>query len=297
MALVPEIIPLFLTSEQDIDALNNQITINLPFPIQAQNMYVALAKGYFYYSNPNCAPQYHNQTYQYIWVDGSVNTVTMPAGNYQFSDMLGFFQLIMTQNTHYLIDNNGNQVFYLSFVLNQILYALTFTALPVPSVLPAGWSLPPGATWVLPAMPTTPQFVIPPVPAGTSFGVPTMFGLPAGTYPPAPIATEYQTNSTAPPQISAVINFNLTCNLVSASAFNANAKIIYTLFPTVAYGALQTIEPVTLTYFKVADGMYNQVVLALTDQDNIPLPMIDPTSAYYLYLVKGVPSTSNAPRR
>jgi hypothetical protein len=292
MSVVPEIQPLFLTSAQDISGTNNGITVNLPYPLKTQDNYIALAKGFFFYSNPNVAPQYHNQSYTYTWIDGNTYTVTMPTGNYQFSDMNGFLDLIMVEHGDYLIDQDGNNVYYITLISNPVYYAITLTVNPVPTSLPAGWSVPSNATWSFPGTPTTPQITFPALPAGAVYGTSTMFGFTPGTYPPTPIATEYQFNSQTAPQISAVINFNLTCNLVSANQYNANAQILYTLYPDVAYGSLQTVEPVQLTYLKVADGSYNQVSLALLDQNNQPLPMLDGTQSWYLYIVKGRPNTA-----
>ena len=52
------------------------------------------------------------------------------------------FFLQMIKNGHYLVDNNGNFVYYLEFVYNLSYYRFQLNSYALPSSLPSGWTNP-----------------------------------------------------------------------------------------------------------------------------------------------------------
>lgn len=68
---------------------------------------------------------------------GTVIPVTVPDGYYSLAILNAYLQFVMQQNGHYLVDPNGNYVYYLEFVTNPNNYRLEIHS----------WSLPTVAAW------------------------------------------------------------------------------------------------------------------------------------------------------
>lgn len=118
------------------------------------------------YSWFNVTAALRNNQYKYVWYDGnsgstdfpaptqpggavgvnggSVFTVTMPNGNYDVTTLNAYLQFAMIQNGHYLVDQNGNYVYFLEWEYNISLYRIQFNSFRLPNALPAGWSNPAG---------------------------------------------------------------------------------------------------------------------------------------------------------
>lgn len=115
------------------------------------------------YSWFNITEALKNNEYKYVWYDantscpdfpspnnggvGGVNggtefTVTMPNGYYDVTTMNAYLQFTMIQNGHYLVDQNGNYVYFLEWEYNISLYRLQLNTYRLPNTLPAGWSNP-----------------------------------------------------------------------------------------------------------------------------------------------------------
>lgn len=90
-----------------------------------------------------------NNQYEYIWYDGAVTvpaesgtafTVTMPDGYYDTSTLNAYLQFTMIKNGHYMIDDNGNYVYFLEFVNNTTQYRTQLNSYKLPGLpLPTGW--------------------------------------------------------------------------------------------------------------------------------------------------------------
>jgi hypothetical protein len=80
---------------------------------------------------PVC-PKYHipvNCSFNYQWVDGNYYQVNIESGYYDASDFNGKLQLAMSQNYHFLINNNGSKVFLLSIIYDDNNNLLEFQSL------------------------------------------------------------------------------------------------------------------------------------------------------------------------
>lgn len=118
------------------------------------------------YSWFNITAARKNNQYKYVWYDansgspdfpapnqvggavgtngGTVFTVTMPNGYYDVTTLNAYLQFVMIQNGHYLVDQNGNYVYFLEWEYNVSLYRLQFNTYQLPNALPAGWTNPAG---------------------------------------------------------------------------------------------------------------------------------------------------------
>src|SRR5271156_4615132 len=129
-------IQLDFTQFNNIDNRPNYLTFRLPKTFISEDDEVCLNELNIFYSWYNITANYQNNTFQYIWIDGSSNNVTIPDGNYDIGQINGYLQFVMTNNGHYLVDENGVNQYYISLQENQPLYKITLTCTALPSSLP-----------------------------------------------------------------------------------------------------------------------------------------------------------------
>ena len=142
--------------------------------------------GYSHCALANISSSVGNNTFQYVWVNGSTYTVTIPNGAYSVDDLNNVFRQAMVSNTHYFInDTNSSKNFLLSIDYNTYDNTIIINATPASKSFPyntlAGgtYSVPIGATWYA-GMDDTNQsntfFIV-----GTA-GFSTLLGISIGTY-------------------------------------------------------------------------------------------------------------------
>jgi len=131
----------------------------------------------------------NNNSFHYSLSGASSKQITIPDGNYSFTDFIGYFQFILDQNGDYLVDNQSNHVYFIKFDINSVYYGLTLTLSPVPYSLPTGWTNPNN----IPLSGVCPQVII----DNNNFG--KFIGFNTGIYlsNPQSIITEFNSNSIA----------------------------------------------------------------------------------------------------
>src|SRR6185312_10359763 len=200
-----------------VSGSNNVYNLYLPIPYIAKNEEICLNSLLIYYSWRNVLNSpYANNTMSYIF-NGSTFNFTLQDGWYDYEAMNTALQLEMYQNGHYLVDNNGLNIFFLSLATNVTYYACSITATIIPTILPAGWTNPNSIS----LSGTCPQLVV----NNAAWGLLTGFSV--GTYPAINTATA-QVNSNLIPKINPISSINVCCNMVSNSAFNSYNDVIYT---------------------------------------------------------------------
>ena len=244
----------------------NQLRLNLPIPYLCTNSEVALSNLFIYYSWRNITSTYGNNTCSYTF-NSVVYPVTFPNGNYSYDDMTGYLRLVMFQNGHYLINENGEYVYYISLLTNSVYYSCTITTTVIPASLPSGWTNPAGIS----LSGTTPTFNI----TNTSFG--TLIGFNTiASYPTTPQTSTKQFNSIVIPQISPVTSINVNSNMVNNSRFNVrNGQSIYSFSPNVGYASQIIIQPNELFWYRAIDQNYSYIELTFTDQTGADLQVLD----------------------
>lgn len=242
-----------------------------------------------YFSSFNISTTYQNNSFSYIWIDGTTNAVSIPNGFYSLSQLNAFLQSVLYANKHYLLTSTSQIVYLLELVVNQSRYAYTFNSYLVSVALAAtnSWTLPAGATWVLPTNLILPYLV---VPSTNNFG--KLIGFAAGQYPsgtitgvpPAQVQTPAFTvaqsvlSSTAP-QITPYSSFLVYCSLVNNRSV-IPSQLIYSYTPTGAtFGALQEYAPQSeLAWNAVQDGIYTQFIVEFRDQLGNAVKFEDPNT-------------------
>jgi hypothetical protein len=246
-------------------------TISLPNMYAINKDEISLKTLDIYYSWNNITVAKNNNSFSYIWTNGTTYNVSLPDGTYQFADVNGYFQLIMHQNGHYLVDQNGNNVYYLSLDANSIAYRVTLTATPIPASLPSGWSNPASVNL---AINNTPQLVVP------NTGFATLIGFIAGTYPASPITTIYQFNGQNVPVITAASSISVNCSAVNNGGLTLNSQTIATFAPAagLSSGTLISYQPTYASFYPAQTAQtVSAISLTLVDTNGNPLIVVDPT--------------------
>lgn len=180
----------------------------------------------------------------------------------------------MAQRKHYLVDDTGTNVYYISLVVNPTFYSVTLSCTPIPTVLPEGWSNP-GS---VPLNGYVPQLV-----TGSNNWA-KLIGYANNSSFPATLTTAnlpvLQYNSTLTPQITPITSVYVTTNLVtdaSMSTIKKGASSILQTFNSTGttFGSLISFYPTYPLFYEVTPNTYSQVTLAFYDQNFNPLVMND----------------------
>jgi len=278
------------------DGTNSRFQYNFPqggFSVKNQQIAVSSISQYF--STFNITTSYNNTSFSYIWVDGTTNSVSIPNGFYQVVDLNAYLQSVMYSNKHYLTTTGGQIVYLLELIINQSRYAVSLNSYLISTAIATAnsWSLPAGATWVLPTNSILPYLV---VPSTNNFG--KLIGFSAGQYPAGAIAgvppAQTQTPSfavsqtilsTTAPQITPYSSFLVYCSLVNNRS-TIPSNLIYTFTPTDAtFGSLQNYSPLAeFAWNECLDGTYTNFTVEFRDQLGNPVVYQDPNTLITLII-------------
>jgi hypothetical protein len=128
------------------DGLNSQLVYRFPNSVTFPNHEIAVSSINMYYSWLNInGTTLSNNTFYYYWNAvsgtnvGTKVTVTIPDGIYEIAQINAYLQYIMIKNGHYLIDANGQNVYFVDMIVNPTKYAIQVNTYPVPTS--ALWTL------------------------------------------------------------------------------------------------------------------------------------------------------------
>lgn len=229
-----------------------------------------------YYSWFNITSKLNNNSFTYTWVDNTVNTVSLADGFYSVADINNALINAMVLNTHFLINSQGSNVYYLLVAVNSVRYAIEITSNPVPVTLPSGWSMPSGATWSLPSPAATPQLT---VPSSNNFG--SLIGFSAATYPASQQATIYSIVSNSPPPvITPVSNVFITLDILQSSLMIGNGVMAQiNASQASSFGGLISINSLFPVYQDIAKTATSSITMRLVNAENNQLVQLVDNSA------------------
>jgi hypothetical protein len=265
-------------------------TYKFDFPSGAvtfKNDQLALTSISMYYSWENISSSttgggYNNNAFSYVWLGTTVN-ITIPDGNYTISQLNAYLQSQMISNTHYLIDSDGNYVYYLEMVSNSTYYAVQLNAYAIPTSAQAStlsYTQPAGASWSFPATAETPQFVI-----SSTNNFKTILGFSAGTYPSVTQSTNYSiVSNNGVPQVSPVASLVVQCNLLQ-NTYSIPSSLLYSFSPNVDYGEQILINVPEMAFVDISNGSYNSLIIQFSDQ-NLNRVAIQDTNLVILLTIK-----------
>lgn len=289
---------LILNSSNIVEGTNNSV---LSYEFAGGNVNlrkgqkVALASLQMYYSTFNITLANRNNSFSYVWVNGTTYQVVIPDGFYDIPALNNYLHFVMVQNKHYLETSTGDYVYLMTLGVNPVRYAVELNCFGISVAVAAAntWTLPAGATWVLPNNFIVPELVVPSS-LTSNFGL--VIGFASGNYPNAVIAgvppaqtqtpaytTDQQFLSTIVPQVTPLSSFILTCSLINNNYAVPN-NLIYSFAPQGTIGEQFTVAPNQLVFIDVLEAQYSRFQVSFIDQNFRPVSIQDPNMIIQLII-------------
>lgn len=263
---------LILNSSNIINNNNNTLEykfINGNYKVNDKSS-IALSSFVIPYSWFNITTEYNNKKMSYSFPTGAtfitVN-LTLPDGFYTVNDLNDFLHQQMISNGHYLINNLGQNVYYIELTYNVNYYACQILTFTVPTSLPAGWSAPPGFP-AFPTVATSPIFGLP-----IDGSVRSILGFSDNAFGGSTSNTSDLSNLV--PQGSVVNSIVIRCSLVNNS-ITSPSDIIDSFPIDTTFGSNINYVPNFEKWIKLRSGNYSGFTVSLFDQNLTPLKVKDP---------------------
>ncbi len=268
------------------DASTSTYIFKSPSSLSMKDQAIALQKLSMFRSWPNISwAKYGNSRYSYKWIDGTVVPIDMPDGIYTIDDISEYLHYIMKSNLHYMIDSSGPEpvdVFFLSFVTNPTYYRIqiNFTVVPAPT---ATLTIPVGATWAA-SVGKCPQITISSLGFDTnSFG--SIIGFNTYVLLPTIVTADVQQLGDFTPTAEPVSQILVQTSVVSNQ--NSSTPQLLFAFRSNGYSSGDPIEidPNEFAWVETTQvSNIQEIRVSLTDQNNVPLFVQDPSVTIVLYI-------------
>ena len=229
---------------------------------------IALQSINIYYSWANISWANKNNVFTLAMPEGAgyaYYQVTIPDGYYSVATLYAFIQNFMIQNKMYMIDSNGNYVYFFEMIQNISYYAVqinNFIVYTQPE-LPAGWTVPAGFTY--PTVVGRRPFIT--VGSSNNFG--DLIGYEAGTYNQA----TQLSNKT--PQMAVVQSVIVQCPNLRNIMSNPSTNLYTFTAGNTEYGGLISSNAYELVYADIIDSMVSYLDILLVDQNFNPVDIKD----------------------
>ena len=243
---------------------NNTFVYRFPSSVAFPNHEIALASVDMYYAWYNVSALLGNNTFSYVWTDGTTNTIVLEDGLYEINTINERLQFAFIANGHYLVDSGGNNIYYINISANTTRYATQIDIFQFPNSLPAGY--------------TNPASVVFPPLNQITMTLPSKFnellGFTAGFTTTAPTGTNLSFLSSVAPNIQ-------PNNVLYVSVSNIDNKygspsgLVHRIVPNTTFGSLITENP-EFSFNPLHSGTYNQLLIQILGTDKSPIKIIDP---------------------
>jgi hypothetical protein len=261
------------------DGNNNILEYNFPTSVRFDDHEVAIASVSMYYSwtNINASPL-GNNTFTYTWTAGSTTTtytVTIPDGLYEITDINNYFQYVMIENGHYLVNSFSNNVYYAEIIVSPTTYKIQVNTFLVPTSLPSGYTAPANFD----GYPTTTKTPVVTFPSAFS----EIIGVTAGTSTTNSTSADQTLSSTTTPQVQP--NSNLLITMTNIDNPYANpSSVIFSISPSVSIGEQINERPPNFAYNKLLQGTYSKFRIQFLGTDLNPIKILDPNMTILLMI-------------
>jgi len=262
-----------LTTANITDTTKNS-TFEYEFPnsVNFKDMEIALINASLYYSWFNISDELSNRTFSYQYTVGgttTTRTVTLDEGLYEISDINKALQFDFIAAGLYLVDANGDNVYYAEFLVNSVKNSIDINTYAVPTSLPSGFTAP--SNWV--GYPTATYNVNIQMAANFNniMGYASDFetGLSSGT------GTTLSFNSSKSPNVNPNSSVLVEIDIID-NPYGVPSNIIYAIVPNVGVGSLIYVSPAEYSYNSIKNGIYNKLRLRLLNKDTLlPLTIQD----------------------
>lgn len=263
-------IPITITDTTNTASQSNKYEYKFPNGFEANNCEIALERFFHFRSYNNITSAYANNTVSYKWnaTAGAVTVaLTLPDGYYSPEDIIYYIQTDMKAKHYYVLDDDGEDYFFIDLVENPVYYGDTLTCKAIPAVLPTGYTDPYS---IIGTVTNAPTLVI----TNAEFG--KLIGFALGSFPPTPSAVDYTVESTLVPRIDLVSNIVINCNMIDSYGYSPFPQSLYVFCPEGAEGDPIEKVPNPLSFVDMKNGKYDRIEFTLLDQSNNALNLIDP---------------------
>lgn len=264
------ILNLVLNNNNVVSGSNNtryKYTFNAPLEI-LDEAEMTIANVTMPYSWFNITKANNNNQFSLFFPAGAFavsEDLTIPDGYYTINDLNAYIQQQSIIYGYYLIDENGDNVFYLTLLYNPTYYAVQVIGQVVPTSLPANWTAP--SNWN--GFPTS--LVIAPI-LTPNAGLAKILG-----FPNVPIGTflaAYSQLSTSVPQGSIVNSLVIRSNIINNDS-GFPTDVLDTMPITSAFGTNINYSPPTLKWVKCTAGTFQSFEVFFCDQNLNPMYILD----------------------
>lgn len=264
---------------------NNKYVYNFGSAVTLKNSTLSLQQLSMYNSTFNITQSLGNNTYTVNFPVGGTSTnlitktYTIPDGLYQVTDLNNLMQYNALKDAMYVINNNGQNVFFWSFQVNAIQYKIQIDLYTIPTSAQATtlkYTLPTFElgqndwNWSSGSNIKAPQLEL-------CEGLSTLLGFTKTSFPERNVLSSVNKTylSNTYPKMSPVFCYVLCCNLL-CSKFTNPPNIFYQVPLTVPYGQLINIESSVEQKLPISDGVYQNIQLFFYDQNFNTLVLNDP---------------------
>jgi hypothetical protein len=280
--------PLFNTNMNDFNvSLNNanastsqknKFELTLRESIRLSDHEVALREAVIINSFPNITRAKGNNTFQYINWNNVTRTVDLlptgvDAAIMSYDDMNGVLQQFMIRQNDYLIDPNGNPVYFLSIAVNTVYGRLQVVCGDVPTSLPAGYTAPTGVT--LSGSSQRYQFVV------TTSAFATLSGFSIGAHVPTNPPDMLSPNV---PIITNTSSLIIKSNLVGDNDFSNISNELSSVVITAGSNEQLIHQPAYLNFRWIPQNEYTKITIEICDQNGNPITDLMDNSDNVFYL-------------
>ena len=255
-----------LTTANITDTTKNS-TFEYEFPnsVNFRDMEIALINASLYYSWFNISSELSNRTFSYQYTVGTTTTtrtITLDEGLYEISDINKALQFDFIAAGLYLVDSNGDNVYYAEFLVNSVRNSIDINTYAVPTSLPSGFTAP--SNFV--GYPTTTYNVNIKMAANFNniVGYASDFetGLASGG------GTTLSFNSTTSPNVNPNSSVLVEIDIID-NPLGKPSNIIFAIVPSVRVGGLIYVAPSEYSYNSIKNGIYNKLRLRLLNKDTL----------------------------
>lgn len=237
------------------------------------------------YSIFNITTAYNNNNFNFHFPTGAATNsyttfnFTFPNGFYTVQDIRNFIQQQCIANGLYLINNVGDNVYFVDIAQDATYYANQILLYTVPraATLPSGWTAP--SNWI--GYSTFSSDRTPYIQFNTTNQFHELLGFNHGIYPPGAGTTGRTTNysilsNRMPPIGSYVNSIIIHCSLVNNSVISPSDILDAFQITNTQFGSNINYQPSVEKFVRLQPGSYNSMIITLTDQNNNPINLLDP---------------------
>jgi len=256
------------SSNLESNGYNNLYSISFPSGFNVdQRTSIAVASVSLYFSWFNITAAIGNNRIDLIFPTSSTDLtiqVTIPDGYYSAVTLNQYLQSVQIANGCYMVDSNGNYIYYVDLSTNATYYGLEFVLTNIPTAAPAGYT---SHFATLPATTLTPQIVI-------YDNLSTFLGITAGTYPATKQSSATSKLSTVAPAVDQVQSIILSCDAID-NKLASRPSLLYSFPVNGSFGGLITANPNEYFYMSPKIGNVPKISIELLDQNYRKIAMLD----------------------